>query len=264
MLRRSLVLLLVSCAIATSSSAIAPQTFTANGTYLRPALDPPSFQIGSGGFVEELDAFVSIAGSDLNGAAYGTSARLSTDSVPAGLSLAFSSTLSGDETDLLLRYDLTNEGASPIAGLSFLSFLDVEIDEVRNTFFNEYGESAGTPAAGQGWEIDEPGYVFGDVYDHLLSGALDGSNALPAASPDDVSLALSFAPGMLAPGATMRVELMISEDGDALGGFALRQRDSDPSSATVVTYSGAATLVPEPATVWLVAAGLALLARRAR
>ena len=42
-------------------------------------------------------------------------------------------------------------------------FLDHEIDEPINTFFNEYG-MGGTAVAGQSWEIDEPGALFGDIF----------------------------------------------------------------------------------------------------
>jgi hypothetical protein len=43
--------------------------------------------------------------------------------------------------------------------------------------------------------------------------ALDGTNALPAGSPDDVAMALSFAIGLLSPGQTARFEILLSEDG---------------------------------------------------
>ena len=83
-------------------------------------------------------------------------------------------------------------------------------------------------------------------------------------APDDVSMALAFAIPALLPGQTARFELLLSEDGDALGGFRLRQRDIDPLSTTVITYSGVASIVPEPGTALLVAAGAAALAAFAR
>jgi hypothetical protein len=46
-------------------------------------------------------------------------------------------------------------------------FVDHEIDEVTNTFFNETGSTSGAPAAaGQSWEIDEPGYVTFSTTSH--------------------------------------------------------------------------------------------------
>lgn len=71
-------------------------------------------------------------------------------------------------------------------------FVDYEIDEPDNTFFNEYGDKTGTAAAGQSWEIDEPGYVFGDIYDNLLASALDDYNNVPSGWDDDVSMALGW------------------------------------------------------------------------
>ena len=45
-----------------------------------------------------------------------------------------------------------------------IAFFDHEIDEEINTYFNEFGLENGPVASGQSWEIDEPGYEFGDNY----------------------------------------------------------------------------------------------------
>lgn len=254
MLRRML-LLLAPLLAAAEASAIVAQPFTATGTYLRSG--PAAFTIGAGGAVEEIEGFVLRAGD-------AAATRLSASPLPAGLALSFSSALSPDGSDLRLRYEVANTGAGPLAGLTFVSFLDAEIDEALNTFFQEYGETDGTPAAGQGWEIDEPGFAFGDIFANAGQGALDGTNAVPIGAPEDVSLALSFALGPLAPGEIARFDVLISEDGDALGGFALRQRDVDPRSTTAITFSGAASIVPEPGTSVLLGLGLGALAARRR
>lgn len=252
--RFSALLLLLAAAAASDAQAIVAAPFTASGTYVRPP-GPPTFSIGSGGFVEEIDAFVLPAGA-------AAATQLSSSPAPIGLALSFGTSLSADTTDLLLAYEFTNTSALPLAGLTFLSYFDAEIDETLNTFFNEYAETTGALAAGQDYEVDEPGFTFGDIFSNAQAGALDGTNAVPAASPDDVSMALSFAIGLLNPGQTARFEILLSEDGDALGGFAIRQRDVDPRSSTVITVSGAASIVPEPGTVVLLGAGLAIVAAR--
>jgi hypothetical protein len=60
------------------------------------------------------------------------------------------------------------------AGVHYVGmFVDHEIDETANTFFNETGAPAGVLPAGLSWEVDEPGFVTGDIYDNLTAGALD-------------------------------------------------------------------------------------------
>jgi hypothetical protein len=103
--------------------------------------------------------------------------------------------------------------------LTFLVFLDAEIDETANTFFNEFATTSGTLATGQNFEVDEPGLVFGDIFNNFLLGQLDGTNALPQGNPEDVSMALSFSftVGAIGPGETLVVSVLISEDRTSIG-----------------------------------------------
>lgn len=239
--------------VAPTADAIIPGSISAEGTYQR--VGPPDFSVGVGGSVDEIAAFVKPSGAL-------ASSQLGAGPLPSGLSLSFASILSGDGTDLVLRYDFSNLGPGALGGIGFVSFLDAEIDEP--TFFNEYAETQGALAPGQGFEVDEPGFVFGDIYANALAGTLDGTNAVPLSDPEDVSLALSFSVGPLAPGQVARFEFMISEDGDSIGAFRLVQRDIDPGSTTVITFSGAASVVPEPGTAALVMAGVVVLAGASR
>ena len=97
-LTAGIIALLIPCSGgAISLTAFAPQGEggSANGQ---------NFTIGSGGDVFELDAFVNIAGLDLNGADFGTSSQLSFDPLPSGLNYNFSAALSPDSSDLTLTY----------------------------------------------------------------------------------------------------------------------------------------------------------------
>jgi len=73
-----------------------------------------------------------------------------------------------------------------------IGYFDYEMYESINTFFNESGQASGIPAIGQSWEIDEPGFLFGDIVDNVFLGALDNSNGVPAGFEDDVAFALGW------------------------------------------------------------------------
>lgn len=79
------------------------------------------------------------------------------------------------------------------AGSHFVfAYFDYEIDQANNTFFNELAEVFGTPDAGQSWEIDEPGFVFGNIYDNLFAGIFDNSNDLDSIGREDVSFGIGW------------------------------------------------------------------------
>ncbi|MCA9505868.1 MAG: PEP-CTERM sorting domain-containing protein [Myxococcota bacterium] len=245
------------------ATAISFTDFGANGT--GGTLNGQGFTVGPDAEVFELEAILGHAGAT-NGA------RLSSEAVPAGLSITFSAMLSSDASDLTLTYAISNASAVAIDDVFFVSYLDAEIAEPINTFFNEYATTTGSLAPGQHFEVDEPGFAgVGDVYDNAVAGLLDDTNALAnAAAADDVAMAIAWRLGQLPPGGIETIEIMISEDRDAIGGFAITQADAGPhASSTTLTFSGRRLItsqpIPEPGAALLFAAGLLVAGfRRAR
>ena len=138
-------------------------------------------------------------------------------------------------------------------------FVDPEIDEAINTFFNEYGSVVGIPVAGQSWEIDEPGYSFGDIFTNFTNGALDNTNSITLAlfpNGEDVSMALGWN-FSLGAGETAALNYYITAV-QPTSGFYLVQTDPD-SQASLYFYStlqkGGVT-VPEPGILLLLGLGL--------
>lgn len=85
----------------------------------------------------------------------------------------------------------TFEFSSP-GSHSLTAFFDHEIDVQNNFFTNEYGVVHGNPAPGQSWQIDEPGFEFGTIYDNVIDGSLNNTNTIPDTAPEDVSVAMGW------------------------------------------------------------------------
>jgi len=177
-------------------------------------------------------------------------------SAPAGVNLAGFDTTTGLGT---VGVTVTGAGAHYVA-----FFADHDINAVPNTFFHEYGSVTGAPGAGLSWEIDEPGYVFGNIYTNFANSTLDNNNAVPQASPDDVSMALGW-DFILQVGETATISFALGTT--APGGFFLQQTDpdavfADPGNVyfgTALRISGGEVPVPEPSMLLVVGSGFAWL-----
>lgn len=140
---------------------------------------------------------------------------------------------------------------------NFIAFYDYEI---AINFVKEEGMSYGDLSQGQSWEIDEPGYKFGDIYDNVLAGSLDNTNALLGIQADaSTALGWNFT---LDEGRTAVITLMISDQMPELG-FFLRQYDPDSDASIYISSTmdivGGAMPVPEPGTMLIFGAGLIVL-----
>ena len=191
------------------------------------------------------------------------------DFAASGIDLTFVNGLDSNGLGAL-TWQFTNNTAGTLTDVSLFGFLDGDIDQTVNSYFNEYGEYVSVNGTGSGdaapdsWEIDEPGYVFGDIYDNLMVGKLDNSNGVPAGAEDDVSLALGFDLGNILAGETWTLSFFVSTEN--IGGLF----HGDADSGTGVYVNGAVSMqqgaaVPEPST-WLAfllgLTGLSLVQRK--
>ncbi len=146
-----------------------------------------------------------------------------------------------------------------------LGFFDHEILEFENTYFNEFGDEHGIPATDQSWEIDEPGYVFGDIYDNFSDSpdlitnlsALDNFNNVPAGSEDDVSMAMGW-DFLLELDETATITMLLSTI--APSGFYLEHTDPDSGESIYFSSTLDIAVVPIPSAILLLGSGLAGLA----
>ncbi len=182
----------------------------------------------------------------------------------AGLGVVFTNNLDANNLGSV-TWTVTNNTGEDLTNVWFFGFLDAEIDELVNSAFNEFGALVRVNGAGSGdsapdsWEIDEPGFSFGDIFDNLLAGSLDNTNSVPAASPEDVSLALGFDIGDVPAGNRIIATFQISQQD--IGGLS----QTDPNSHVTFFFNGSVTVgppivsAPEPGILWLLGTGLVAL-----
>jgi len=103
------------------------------------------------------------------------------------------------------------------------------------------------------YQVDEYA-VIGGLQDSIYSNnGLDGSNTCIATC--DVDFALQWNLTSLAPGQTWNITIALADDGSALSARYLQASSADGADTSLI-FSGVATVVPLPASVYLLASGL--------
>jgi hypothetical protein len=138
------------------------------------------------------------------------------------------------------------------AGSSIFAFVDFDIyDGASDTFFDDSASQLGAVPVGGSWEIDEPGFVFGDIFTNLTAGALDNTVFDGVITNEDVSMAIGRS---VAQDAVVTFALTLNDP----GGFRLRQTSASGDEiffSSTVRLVGDPAPIPEPGTLALFGAG---------
>lgn len=203
---------------------------------------------------------------------FGATGRIFEYRVQGSTGLSFATSQTAGVDALRLTYSFT--AASAIALGSAAVYLDADINQDANTWFNERGESLVAAGGASSWEIDEPGFgssYVGDIYGNYGNGVFD--NTLFGGQTDlveDVAMGLAFNFGSLAVGDQLTLEILLSESAVGAGwGTVLHQWDNDDGLAgDNLFFAGRYNIlratppdptpgaVPEPATLALFGLGL--------
>jgi hypothetical protein len=152
-------------------------------------------------------------------------------------------------------------------------FIDAFFDhDLQSLFGNEIGTVTGTAAAGQTWQIDEPGAgaLSGDghVIANFFTDGFDNTNHIASNPPFDAALGMGFHFALTA-GQTAAVAFSVTATPPPTG-FYLSQIDpNDPTnrislSGNLDISGGGQPTTPEPSSVAMVVLGAALMLSRRR
>lgn len=186
---------------------------------------------------------------------------VTTNAAPGGVDISAFSTTTGLGS---ITATITGLGAH-----TFDAFFDHEIDEDINTYFNETATNSGVAAAGQSWEVDEPGWLDGDIFENFQSSALDNGIGTSiygnTAFPDDVSMAMGW-DFTLASMEVATIDILLSQLVPG-SGFFLTHTDPDSMESIYLSSTLSISQIPVPAAIWLFGTGflgLIGIARRRR
>ena len=189
------------------------------------------------------------AASSLVDYSFNTDGTVTMNAAPGGVDISAFSTTTGLGS---ITATITGSGAH-----TFDAFFDHEIDEAINTFFNETATTSGVAAAGQSWELDEPGWVNGDIFENFQSSALDNGIGTSifgnTAFPDDVSMAIGW-DFTLASTEAATIDILLSQSIPG-SGFFLTHTDPDSLESIYLSSTLSISQVPVPAAIWLLGSG---------
>jgi len=179
-----------------------------------------------------------------------------------GLSVAFTNNLDANNIGSV-SWVITNNTGAKLNNVEFFGFLDAEIDEPSNTYFNESGDvsslvlgSGSSDSLADSWGIGDP--FFDDIFQNLLDATLTNVNTVPAGAESDVSMALGFDIGMLNVGESFGVSFDIALTDN--GGLMQFDKDSGGGQGFGFFFNGTrqdlTTPVPAPTTLSLLGLGL--------
>ena len=185
---------------------------------------------------------------------------------------------STDPTTMTLPANLNVSGFNLTTGLGtlvwttstpgyhkFLSFFDHEIDEAINSFFNETGKTLGSlqvpPPSPLFWQIDEPGYTVGDIYNEFKNATYENENMFGATilGQEDVSMGIGR-DFTLDNNQRAIFTLVLGTTPPPLGVNALWQYDPESDASVFLSESYEVrntSVTPIPGTLILMVSGLA-------
>lgn len=159
------------------------------------------------------------------------------NTLPSNISVDFQ-TKTDANGDTVWQWNLKNKSKVNYNNLRITGLIDVDLDALGNTFFNEYGSllSLSAPSgyiAPDKWEISEPGYLKGDLITRASHGSLKNTSVYnDASTTDDSAMALSIDIGNLRAG--QEIIAVATLAGNSTIG--LTQRDSITSPKTFFNF----------------------------